>query len=560
MGAESSLNLESLLRLTPALRARLYRSSQPSGAPDSSGGSGLAIVVSLLSAVALASFAYFCARGEVLLSGDAVAHINIARRIFDSLTPGLFQLGTVWLPLPHLLTVPFIVNDKLWSTGIGGSVISVISYVVAGCGIYRLGARWSRLAAWAGVAVFSANPNLLYVQSTALNEPLYLAAFIWTAVFFSECAEQLRASHPDLATAPLEKGAIALIIAILTRYDGWFLAAVCWVAMLPTVWRAIRGSESAAVNSLRRSAAKALLLTALAPSLWLAYNLGVYKNALEFANGPYSARAIAMRTTASGVQSYPGEHSPRVAAIYFIKTVQLNLGPGWLAKLLLLMAVAGSIAALRSRHWLLVTLLWCPLVFYPLSIAYGAVPIFIPVWWPFSYYNVRYGLELLPAIAVGAALLVHLSGRLGIRLPVQPIVAGLLLAIVAGCYLSAAVAVPVCLREMRANGQARLQYDHELAAVLRTLPATATVLAYTGAHAGAFELAGFHLDRTINEGIYPVWDASLQQPAQAADYVIAEQGDPVSAAVRRHPQNLVAIHSVLVPGQPPAVVYKSGLH
>ena len=37
-------------------------------------------------------------------------------------------------------------------------------------------------------------------------------------------------------------------------------------------------------------------------------------------------------------------------------------------------------------------------------IAYGSVPIYIPVWYPFSYYNVRYGLELLPVFAVFPAI------------------------------------------------------------------------------------------------------------------------------------------------------------
>ena len=46
-----------------------------------------------------------------MLYGDAVAHINIARRVFDSRTPGLLQLGTVWLPLPHLLMIPFLISD-----------------------------------------------------------------------------------------------------------------------------------------------------------------------------------------------------------------------------------------------------------------------------------------------------------------------------------------------------------------------------------------------------------------------------------------------------------------
>jgi len=33
--------------------------------------------------------------------GDAVAHLNIARRVFDSRIPRFSELGSVWLPLPH---------------------------------------------------------------------------------------------------------------------------------------------------------------------------------------------------------------------------------------------------------------------------------------------------------------------------------------------------------------------------------------------------------------------------------------------------------------------------
>ena len=68
--------------------------------------------------------------GEVLLYGDAVAHINIARRVFDSKTPGLLQLGTVWLPLPHLLMFPFIISNEMWQSGSGGSIPSMAAYRV----------------------------------------------------------------------------------------------------------------------------------------------------------------------------------------------------------------------------------------------------------------------------------------------------------------------------------------------------------------------------------------------------------------------------------------------
>src|SRR5579864_5117286 len=173
----------------------------------------------LLTVAGLATLIFFYSRNEILLSGDAVAHINISRRVFDSRTPGLLQLGSVWLPLPHLLTIPFVDSRRMWQSGIGGSIVSLISYVAAGLGIFRLLLRWSRAAAWIGTLFFALNPNLLYVQTTALNEPFYLAAFIWATVFLVEARLCLRL-NAGAAAALLQKGAIALTAGILTRYDG----------------------------------------------------------------------------------------------------------------------------------------------------------------------------------------------------------------------------------------------------------------------------------------------------------------------------------------------------
>src|SRR5438445_13732074 len=90
------------------------------------------------SCVSIISFLIYFKHGAILLYGDAVAHINIARRVFDSQTPGLFQLGTVWLPLPHLLDIPFIVNGRMWQTGLGASIPSMAAYVVGTLGVCRL--------------------------------------------------------------------------------------------------------------------------------------------------------------------------------------------------------------------------------------------------------------------------------------------------------------------------------------------------------------------------------------------------------------------------------------
>src|SRR5215469_13055810 len=114
------------------------------------------IALVLLSSVfSLSALIFYYHRGAILLYGDAVAHINIARRIFDSRTPGLFQLGTVWLPLPHLLDAPFIVNPWLWRTGIGGSLPSMLAYGAGTLGVFRLvRGLASRTAAWIAALIY----------------------------------------------------------------------------------------------------------------------------------------------------------------------------------------------------------------------------------------------------------------------------------------------------------------------------------------------------------------------------------------------------------------------
>src|SRR5438552_3532785 len=79
--------------------------------------------------ISILSLLVYFRRGEILLYGDAVAHINIARRVFDSRTPSLLQLGTVWLPLHHLLMLPFLLSNWMWKTGVGGSIPSMGAYV-----------------------------------------------------------------------------------------------------------------------------------------------------------------------------------------------------------------------------------------------------------------------------------------------------------------------------------------------------------------------------------------------------------------------------------------------
>src|SRR5215471_18385465 len=196
------------------------------------------VVLTFLSAtISISALLFYYHHGATLLYGDAVAHINIARRVFDSRTPGMFQLGTVWLPLPHLLDIPFIANDWFWQTGLGASVPSIVAYVAGTIGVFRLvRGRASRSAAWIAALIYALNPNLIYMQGTAMTEALYLAFFIWAVVHFSEFVQAARTDSRQAAKS-LQFCGMTVAAAMLVRYDGWFLAACLAMALLISVWR-----------------------------------------------------------------------------------------------------------------------------------------------------------------------------------------------------------------------------------------------------------------------------------------------------------------------------------
>jgi hypothetical protein len=139
-----------------------------------------AICLASLAAGSAAAVWFFYAHGWLLYFGDAEAHLNTARRIVDSQTPGYEQLGRIWLPLPHLLMLPLVRIDTLWRNGLAGAIPSALCFVVAGTFLYAAARRLfdSTAAAAASTALFAANPNLLYLQATAMGEPVFFACLM----------------------------------------------------------------------------------------------------------------------------------------------------------------------------------------------------------------------------------------------------------------------------------------------------------------------------------------------------------------------------------------------
>ena len=494
--------------------------------------------------------------------GDAVAHLHIARRVFDSHRPGFTQLGSVWLPLPHLLLIPFVQVYSWWANGIAGAIPSALAYLAGCAGLYRLARRWFPPASAAlALASFAANPNLLYLQTTAMTEPLFMCETIWIAVWLVEWRVSL---DGDSRSSPRSLWLIAagLVAAIYTRYDGWVMALLAWGCVGLTLTR--RGG----LRSRAFWLASALLVAA--PVVWFIYNAAAFGDWLYFLRGPYSAQAIEARTSAPGFPPHPGWHNPWVALIFFMKAAEMDAAAAAWGNLLLAVSLFGSACAwltARRRAFAWTLLLWLPVPFYAYSVAYGSVPIFLPVWWPHSWYNSRYGMELLPALALGvgfaaqfllAAVREFKPGELQRRW-VQCTV-GALLAVIALNAVQMVRERPLTYVEGTKNIEARRPFDEQIPPVLRALVAQrpgGAVLMNTSVYPEIVAFTGIPLRQTVNESDKEFYSAALAAPAAHAAIVLAFDGDQIDRAVQAHPAGLTALRRFTAPGQPAATIYVS---
>jgi hypothetical protein len=198
-------------------------------------GAGL-VMAGLIIGVAAAAF---YARQDLTLSHyDARAHLVVARRLFDSLTPGWRQIGAVWLPLPHVVNAPFVLPDWSFRTGALPTLVSIaaLSVGLSVLGRYLFRRTRSIAAALSAPALILLNPNVLYLQSTPMTEPLLLGLSCIALAAVDAWVER-----PD--TRNRRVAGLAIVLLALTRYEGWCigaaLVAIAALARRQDKWRAL---------------------------------------------------------------------------------------------------------------------------------------------------------------------------------------------------------------------------------------------------------------------------------------------------------------------------------
>jgi hypothetical protein len=474
-----------------------------------------------------ASVAWFHAQGALLYSGDATAHVNIARRLWDSRTPGYEQIGTVWLPLPHWIMSPFTRVDSWWRTGLAGALPAALFHATGAVLFFAALRRVTgdRAASFAGLAVYLANPNALYLGSTPMTEPFFAAALM--AMLFAAAGESRR----DAVLS-----GVAACAATLIRYEGWFLIPFFSLWWLRRGWRHALSFAAAA---------------SAGPVYWLLHNGYLYGDPLEFYHGPYSAKAIYQRALDGGMARYPGDHDMALAWLHF-RTAAVEV-TGWP---LACIGMAGVAASLLRQQWL-IGMPALPPVFYVLSLYSSGTPIFVPGLWPHSHYNTRYGLAAFPLLAAGAAMLVALTPFRFRRWAAAAVV----LAPVSYWTLNARPAEWICWEESRVNSEARRAWTDQTARFLLQHYRGGGILTTFGDLTGAYQQAGIPLRETLHEGDSVYWLAQTHMPRLflREEWAVAIAGDKVATAlVNTQRPSYDLWHRVAVKGAPVVEVYRRG--
>jgi len=500
----------------------------------------LLCVALLLGTLSYQAVNWFAARGYTLYYGDAEAHLNIARRIVDSRTVNGEQLGTVWLPAPHLLMLPFVRDDAKWHSGIAGAIPAAICFVLAGCFLFDLTRRvlGSITAAWTATLLFALNPNLLYLQSAPMTEAFFFAGVLG---LLHATVWHTQAASPQSAWLAALSGAAWATLASMSRYEGWVLLPFAALFF----WFGSRGSFLRALVF--------ALLAAAAPVAWLVHNWWYWGDMLEFYRGQWSAMGIYKRQLALGMAQYPGDHDWEKALLIYRTAADLVIGTP-----LALIAIAGFFAALWKRAWWAACfLLLCPL-FYLQSMYSSGTPIFIPTLWPHSYYNSRYALAVLPLAAFAGAALVSVA-------------TGKLRAIVALAVVALAI-FPWMIRpkedawlvwkESQVNSEQRRAWTHEAAVFLKANYREGDgILMPFGDVTGVLREAGIPLRESLHEGNHPAWDAVIARPELFLheEWAISFSGEAIATALLRADRkgaHYRLVKSIAVPHAPVVEIYR----
>lgn len=271
-------------------------------------------------------YLYLIDRDAFLYFGDAASHIVRARQFIDSQRPGVHNIGTVWLPLPHLILLPLVALDALFYSGFAGLIVGIPCLVGTSVLLFLLVRRFtgSGPIAFLSGCLFGLNPNLVYMALTPMNELLFI-------VLVTLGGYALLRWRLDEGEWWAWACAAAVALATLCRYEAWIL--VPFVSLLIGLRGIYLFRNAERATSLRLFLIAGICWAGIA--FWVWWNYIEYGDPLKFARWTYAVAP----GTAEGVLRQPAQD----AILTFCKALLVIFGP-----IVLLFASGGIVPSRRT--------------------------------------------------------------------------------------------------------------------------------------------------------------------------------------------------------------------
>jgi hypothetical protein len=458
----------------------------------------LPLLVVVLTGISIAAFVHFYQNGLGIAYNDARSHLDIGRRVVEGLNVGAAQLGSVWLPLTHILMSVTIWNDFMWHSGLAGALWSMLAFVMTGVWIYcflrELGV--GLLGRYSGVAIFVANLNILYLQSTAMTELVLIGTMTGGAYYL------LRWFQTE-NTLFMIYSAFFIMLSSLVRYDGWFMFFFATLLMTIFIFRKYGYWHAEGVFIFFCT------LGGFGVFLWLLWNALIFHDPLYFAFGPYSAHAQQDQLNNAGVLPSKGDwlYSLKV----YMYAYAYNVGAFTMLLGFVGAATLWFTKKLDAATRLASVVLIAPLLFNILALYLGHSVLYIQGISGDTWFNVRYGVMMMPSVAIFVGYLIHRV--VGLR----PVIIGLLV-FVTFFQFSSADAVTVDDARVGSSQKNVSEISHWLQE--HAGPEQGFILISAASHDSVIFSSGLPMKRFIHEGAGTYYDVTIKYPDQWARWIV----------------------------------------
>ena len=489
------------------------------------------------------------ASGLATSYNDAMAHVNLSRMVIDNQEPGIAQIGTVWLPLNHILPLIFVWNDWAWRSGFAGSIFSMVAYVISVWAIIKTVfiLTEKKFAAIVGGLAFALNLNILYIQTTPLTESLYLGLFSLSMLVFT-----LWLTKKDNAKYLLLLGVLGFF-QVITRYDGWFVVAIQGLLIAIHEIGFIKKTVQETVGKLFLYG----LPVVLGIGLWILWNAIIFGHPAYFIFGEYSAHA--QQTAIEQNVGLVNKGNIIQSTTTFFYTMIHNVGQfvlayGVFGLAVLFLFVKKSLDF--KKKLLFVAALASPIVFNILALFLGFSTINIPELQADAatnpsaqWFNVRYGLLALPFAAILVGIFASWKKAAAVLAMIVIMFQGYV------TYTNGLITVT--------DGTVGLSAykNHNVSKELTTLVnGDDTVLMSMAVFSSVAFESDMQLKQVIHEGVNKKWNHALHHPEQHAKWIVlggeAVPGDAVRKALIDDQQSAFRKHYELVYADNEARIYK----